>query len=66
MNNIIDLDSYMKKKYVKANRCGTITISVYEDPHTNHPLFYVESSNQLISPISEVIENTLYNYKDIL
>ncbi len=43
-------------------KCGTVTVSVYKDISSNHPVFKVQSDNDDVLPVSYVIEDTLYLY----
>lgn len=47
---------------IMGKKCGTITVSVYRDINSGSPIFYVESDNEDILPVSYVIEDVLKLY----
>jgi len=47
---------------ITAEKCGTITVSVYKDINTGSPIFHIQSDNEDILPISYVIEDVLKLY----
>ena len=59
LSNIIDFNSY---RNITGVECGTITICVYKDTRTGYPFFFIEPDNEDLSPIVDVLDDTLKQY----
>lgn len=49
----------MNKEPIVGKKVGTISVSMYEESETGLPLFYIQTENKHVLPISRAIENTL-------
>lgn len=45
-----------------GEKCGTITVSIYKETSSGSPIFYLQSSNEDVLPVSYVIEDILSLY----
>lgn len=52
----------MSNNKIIGKKVGTVLIHMYRDSKTNRPLFYIESENQDVLPLSDVLEDTLKMY----
>lgn len=52
----------MSNNNIKGKKVGTISIHMYKESKTNAPLFFLESENQDVLPISYVVEDFLKKY----
>lgn len=59
VSNIIDFNAY---KNINGKQCGTITISVFKDKRTGYPFFYIKPDSDELSPIVDVLDDTLKQY----
>ena len=55
MNNI-------KNNHIICEKCGTVTVSVYKEPSSGSHIFYIQSDNEEVSTISDIIEDVLSLY----
>lgn len=45
-----------------GEKCGTVTVSIYKETTSGSPIFYVQSDNEDVLPVSYVIEDILSLY----
>ena len=45
-----------------GDKCGTITVSIYKESTSDSHIFYVQSDNEDVLPISYIIEDMLSLY----
>ena len=45
-----------------GKKCGTITVSIYEETNSGSPIFHIQSDNEDVLPVSYVIEDILTLY----
>lgn len=50
------------KDYIKGEKYGTITVSIYKEKKSNSPIFYIQADNENVLPILYIIEDTLALY----
>ena len=56
------LETIRKHEDKKRKKCGTVTVSIYKESHSGSPIFYVESDNEDVLPVSYIIEDALSLY----
>lgn len=49
------------KDEITGKKVGTVSVSMYEESFTGLPIYYIESENRHVLPLSYIIENTLNN-----
>lgn len=47
---------------ITGKKVGTVSIHVYKESKTNSRFFYIESENQSVLPVSDIVEDTLKKY----
>ena len=52
----------MSNNNIVGKKVGTISIHMYNELETNAPLFFLESENQDVLPVSYVVEDFLKKY----
>ena len=45
-----------------GKKVGTVSIHVYKESKTNSHFFYIESENQDVLAVSDIVEDTLKKY----
>ncbi len=51
----------MNNKEIIGKEVGTVSVSMYEETETGLPIFYIQTENRHMLPISRAIEHTLNN-----
>ena len=62
MRNLLENIISRKKDFRIGKKCGTVTVSVYKEKITGSPIFYIQSDNEDVLPVSYVIEDVLSLY----
>lgn len=52
----------MDNNEIIGKEVGTVLVHMYEETETGLPIFWVQSENKHMLPLSRVIENTLHHY----
>lgn len=52
----------MSNNQLIGEKIGTVSIHMFKESKTNRPFFYIESENQEVLPLSDVLEDTLKLY----
>jgi len=62
MGKVISFYDYKNEKTVHGEEVGVVHVFVYKDATNGLPFFYIESDNEEVLPISEVIEDSLCDF----
>lgn len=62
MGKVINFYDYKNKKTIHCEEVGVVHVFVYKDAANGLPLFYIESDNEEVLPISDVIEDSLSDF----
>lgn len=62
MGKVINFDNSRNKKAIHGEKVGTVHVSVYKDATNGLPFFFIESDNEDVSQVSDVIEDFLYYF----
>ena len=62
MNNILNDITKKETDSIIAKKCGTVTVSIYKKSDSKSPIFYIESDNDDVLPVSYIIEDALSLY----
>ena len=57
-----DADNSNIESCIVGEKCGTVVVSVYKETNSGSPIFYIQSDNENVLPISDIIENTLTSF----
>ena len=50
------------KKFFTGENYGSITVQVFKENQTNQTIFYLQSDNDSLLPVVEILESTLKKY----
>lgn len=59
MNTIVN---FKDSKKIVGEEIGTVSVSMYKDPSTGLPFFYIQSENEDVLQLSYIIEDTLHYF----
>ena len=62
MNNILETILKKHDHQIVGKKCGTVTVSIYKEANSGSHIFYVQSDNDDVLPVSYVIEDALSLY----
>lgn len=52
----------MKNTLLKGKKFGSIIVQVFKDIQSNKTIFYLQSDNDSLLPIMDILEDTLKKY----
>ena len=52
-----------QKKFFTGKNYGSIIVQVFKENQTNQTIFYLQSDNESLLPVMEILEDTLKKYK---
>lgn len=61
-NHYENYNNCKQKNCIIGEKCGTVTVSIYKETQSGSPIFHVQSDNENVLPVSNIIEDILTLY----